>query len=112
MWWHLSRWRCVNFHICPFYGAKKVGDKMRIRKTRSEREFDEVIDEYFTLGYKEEEKGEKSIRMIKPRYGGLLSHILILLLTWWTFGIGNILWAWYNYKKNSDKVLIKLVEEE
>jgi len=96
MWWHLSRWRCVNFHICPFYGAKKVGDKMRIRKTRSEREFDEVIDEYFTLGYKEEEKGEKSIRMIKPRYGGLLSHILILPTAYlvdfwyWQYSLGLV----------------------
>nr|WP_279383538.1 hypothetical protein [Methanobacterium formicicum] len=32
----------------------------RIRKTRSEREFEEAIDEYITMGYKVQSRGEKN----------------------------------------------------
>lgn len=86
---------------------------MRIRKVRSEKEFEEVLDEYITIGYNEKERGEKTAMMMKTEYGGVSSHILIFAFTiWWTFGLGNVLWAIYNYYQKSDKVLIKLLEEE
>lgn len=85
---------------------------MRIRKTRSSREYEEVIDEYITTGYKVQERGEKTTKLANAKYGGAVSHILIFIIFgWWTFFVANILWLAYNYYSKTDKVLVKLVEE-
>ncbi|CEA12757.1 hypothetical protein [Methanobacterium formicicum] len=83
----------------------------RIRKTRSEREFEEAIDEYITMGYKVQSRGEKTAQLLKAQYGSLLSHILILIFFCWTFLLANLLWLVYNYYSKSDKVLVKLIED-
>lgn len=83
----------------------------RIRKARSEREYEEVIDEYITTGYKVQDRGQKTAQLMDAKYGSVLSHIVIFIFTFWTFCIANVLWAVYNYYSNSDKVLVKLVDE-
>ena len=81
----------------------------RIRKTTTQREYEQIIDEYITLGYKIESRGENNCNLKKAEYGGIASHIIVLALTvWWTFFIGNILWLLYNYLTKSDEVLVKL----
>lgn len=53
------------------------------------------------------EQGEKVV-MMKPSYGTLGGHVLIALLTvWWTFGIGNALYAAFKYFGDSDKKVIR-----
>lgn len=80
----------------------------RIRKVQNQKEFEEVIDEYITLGYKIKSRGEDSCRLQKAEYGGIASHVLVAILTcWWTFFLGNILWLFYNYVSNSDNVFVK-----
>ena len=84
----------------------------RIRKTRSEREYEEVIDEYITTGYKVQNRGQKTTSLINAKYGGVVSHILIFIIFgWWTIFVANIIWLAYNYYSNSDKVLVKLIDE-
>ena len=85
----------------------------RIRNTKSQREYEQLIDEYITLGYTVQERGEITCSVINKRFGGLVSHIIIAILTaWWTFFIVNIIWLGYNYIYKSDKVLIRLDLEE
>lgn len=84
----------------------------RIRRTSNQREYEQVIDEYITLGYKINSRGELTCTLEKPQYGSIASHVIVFCLTvWWTFFIGNILWLLYNYLANSDKVLVKLDTE-
>lgn len=81
----------------------------RIRKVQNQKEYEQVIDEYITLGYKIKSRGQDNCRLQKAAYGGLASHVLVAILTcWWTFFIGNILWLVYNYVSNSDNVLVKI----
>lgn len=81
---------------------------MRIRKVANEQEMDRLVDEYITLGYREKgDHGVESIRMKKKDYGSLLAHIVIIILTFYTFGVANIIYA---VIKNhySDEVLVKI----
>jgi len=85
----------------------------RIRKATTERDYEEIIDELITRGYKIESQGASSTQLMKVVYGGVVSHILIFIIFgWWTIFIANIIWLAYNYYSNSDKVLVKLVPRE
>jgi hypothetical protein len=87
--------------------------KSRIRKTGTEKEYEEILDEYITLGYDVKERGEKTTRLVKSEYGGIGSHALIFIfIGWWTFFIPNIIWLIYNYYSNSNEVLLKIIEEK
>lgn len=80
---------------------------MRIRKVASEQELERLMDEYITLGYTEKgEGGMDTVRMKKKDCGSLLGHIVILVLTFWTFGIVNLIYALIK-NHNADEVLIK-----
>lgn len=53
------------------------------------------------------EQGDRVV-MVKHDYGSLGGHALIALLTvWWTFGIGNALYAAYRYFGKADKKVIR-----
>lgn len=85
----------------------------RIRKPRTEREYEEIIDELITQGYKIESRGDRTTQLMHAKYGGIVSHILIFILFgWWTFFIANIIWLAYNYYSHSDRVLVKLITKE
>ena len=64
----------------------------RIRRCKDRQELEHVIDDYVTLGYKVKSRGEDSatLRQVKSH----TKHGLVFLLTgWWTFGIGNLIYA-------------------
>ena len=83
----------------------------RIRRCNSRKEFEQLIDEYVTLGYSVAERGENNAAVIKKNFGSVTSHVIVAIATcWWTIFIGNIVWAVYNYYSKSDRVLIKIDE--
>jgi hypothetical protein len=59
--------------------------RTRIRKTRTESEFEGVIDEFITQGYKVESRGQTTAQLMKAQYGSILSNIIIAIFTFWTF---------------------------
>lgn len=70
--------------------------------------FQKRIEDEQTEGWKIKEDGDERVVMYKPNYGSLGGHVLIALLTiWWTFGIGNALYAAYKYWGDSDKKVIR-----
>jgi hypothetical protein len=82
----------------------------RIRHTQSVREAEQLRDEYVTQGYKVESAGENTTIVKKSTWGTTAGHIGVALLTiWWTFGIGNLIYAVVVHK--SDEVLIKVDSE-
>lgn len=87
-------------------------DYNRIRKVKSQREYEQLIDEYVTLGYNVKDRGELTCALEKTNFGSVTSHAIVAVVSvWWTFFIGNIVWALYNYYSKSDRVLIKLEKE-
>ena len=81
----------------------------RIRRAQNQKEYEQLLDEYITLGYKIKSRGETTCNLQKSSYGGIVSHIIIFcVIGWGSFLIGNILWLVYNYYSKSDKVLLKI----
>ena len=78
----------------------------RIRRCENKQEFERVIDDFVTTGYQVESRGQNNALLVKK--GKHNKHGLVALLTcWWTFGIGNLIYALMPVK-NEDEVLVKL----
>ena len=78
----------------------------RIRRVNSKKEMDMLVDDFLTMGYVIDSQGKDNIRVVKKAKKE--QHLLVAVLTaWWTFGIGNLIYALMPVK-NSDEVLIKL----
>ena len=83
----------------------------RLRKAASQREFDTLVDDYITEGYTIISKGERNTLLRRKSWGSMGAHIIIFLLSaWWTFLIGNIIYALIAHS-SADKVMVKLVQE-
>ena len=77
----------------------------RIRRTSTQKEFEQVIDDFVTTGYKLESRGENNALLKKyaPKKHGKVA----LLTAWWTCGIGNLIYALMPAKVE-DEVLVKI----
>lgn len=76
----------------------------RIRRTSTQKEFEQVIDDFVTTGYKLESRGENNALLKKyaPKKHGMVA----LLTVWWTCGLGNLIYALIPAKVE-DEVLVK-----
>lgn len=82
----------------------------RIRRCNSEREFEQIIDDFVTTGYEVKSRGAENALLVKK--GKHEKHLLVFLLTFWfTLGIGNLIYALMPVK-NEDEVMVKLDERE
>ena len=82
----------------------------RIRKTSTINEFEGVIDDYITQGYKVKSRGESTANLVQT--GEHSKHALVALLTvWWTFGLGNLIYQLIPMPARDD-VLVRLVSEK
>lgn len=80
----------------------------RIRKVDTEKESDQLVDDYITQGYNITSRGEKSTMLRKNSWGSGGGHLLVALLTvWWTLGIGNLVYAIVSHYK-ADRVLVRI----
>lgn len=70
-------------------------------------QFERRIEDEKVEGWKVKEDGDERVVMIKPDYGSLGEHLLVLILTFWTFGFGNAVWAAYRYFQSSDKKVVR-----
>lgn len=81
----------------------------RIRKCYTEREFEQIIDDFITTGYEIKSRGERNALLVKKKKK---DHLKIALLTaWWTCGIGNLIYAFIP-AKIEDEVMIKIENAE
>lgn len=69
--------------------------------------FQRVIDDEKVEGWKVKEDGDERVVMMKPNYGSLGGHVLVFLLTFWTLGIGNVLYASYKYFSGSPSKVVR-----
>ncbi len=77
----------------------------RIRRCSNKKEFEQLIDDYVTQGYKVQSQGENNALVVKEKKK---DHFKVALLTiWWTCGIGNLIYA-FMPAKIEDEVMIKI----
>ena len=66
----------------------------RLRKVSSQKEMENLIDDYVTQGYEIVERGERSTMLRRKTWGSTSGHMLWFLLTvWFTVGFGNLVYA-------------------
>ncbi|SEW00670.1 zinc ribbon domain-containing protein [Natrinema salifodinae] len=69
-----------------------------MRSKRLQREIDDLVAQ----GWRIEEETPDRIVLVDREFGSLASHVLVALLTFWfTMGLGNVVWAAYNYVSKS-----------
>jgi len=83
----------------------------RIRKVSDSNELENVVDDYVTLGYKVNSRGQNTVKLKERNgWGTIGGHIGWFLLTfWWTVGIGNLIYALVKHY-NGETVLVKVEE--
>ena len=65
-----------------------------------------MIDDFVTTGYTIKSRGEENTLLVKK--GRHDKHLLVFLLTFWfTFGIGNLIYALIP-AKTEDEVMVKI----
>ncbi|MHC3438233.1 hypothetical protein ACYJ1Y_09035 [Natrialbaceae archaeon A-gly3] len=80
----------------------------RIRRVEDTQEFERVIDDYITQGYKVQSRGEHSAKLKQKDYGSIVAHILIFIVFgWWTLGVANALYLAYKYF-SGESVTVKI----
>lgn len=80
----------------------------RIRRVDTQKEMEQVIDDFITQGYKVKSRGEQSTMMKEKDYGSGGVHLIVLIfLGWWTLGIANAIYLAYAYF-TADEVQIKV----
>lgn len=60
-------------------------------------------------GWEVDERHGDRVIMAQRSYGSLKAHLLVLLLTvWFTFGLGNVVYAAYIYFAKADKKVVRV----
>jgi len=79
-------------------------------KRVKESKFHNTIDDYETTGWTLASNNDRVAVMNKPgEWGSLGYHIIVFFLTvWWTFFIGNIIYALWDHYYNFPQVQIKI----
>jgi len=80
----------------------------RIRRVSTQKEFEQLIDDFVTTGYKIESRGENNalLKKYKKKNHGLVAALTV----WWTCGLGNLIYAFLPAKVD-DEVMIKIESE-
>lgn len=70
--------------------------------------FRRQLEDESVEGWRIKEDGDDRVIMMKPNYGSMGAHVLVALLTiWWSFGIGNALYAAYKYFGDSPTKVVR-----
>ena len=82
---------------------------MKEVKRVTKKQFEDVVEDKATEGYKLKSKTDRQAIFVKPSFGTAGMHILVFLLTfWWTFGLGNVVYLIYRYVAKSDEIQLKI----
>lgn len=82
----------------------------RIRRVEDVREMERLVDDYVTRGYRLKNQGDATAVVSDRDWGSGLVHVLVAVLTlWWTFGLGNLIYAAYS-RYTADEVVIRVVD--
>ena len=84
--------------------------KTNIKRVKNKKELEEAIEDAQVEGWKLDTRGEKNAVLKKSgNFGGILGHFIVFVLTvWWTFLLGNMAYAGYQYLITGQELRIKV----
>ncbi len=84
-----------------------------VKRVNTKKELDAAVEDAMVEGWTVKTTGNQNAVMKKHGgFGGLLGHALVLLFTcWFTFGIGNLIYAGIRYVTGAQELRIKIVEK-
>ena len=77
-------------------------------KRVAKKEFENEVEDKVATGFKVVSKTDEVAVLEKRNFGKAVWHILILILTFWTWGLGNIVYLLFSYFARVDRVTIKI----
>lgn len=80
----------------------------RLHKVGSKEALHDKIDDYQIKGYHVVETVSDRARLHNNNYGTVGMHILCFLLTFFTYGFGNLIYGLYVYLTKSKEVVVKI----
>jgi hypothetical protein len=79
----------------------------RVRRAQSRTEFEQVVDDLAVQGYAILWNNGQSALLRRNTWGGGVGHVLTFLLTFWcTFGVGNVVYAFYRHL-TAERILVR-----
>lgn len=106
--------------ICPDCGAPQDGGSNQVQgggqnkanlSNEGERAFKRAIDDKKVEGWDVKSREGDRVILIKQGFGSLGSHVLVAILTaWWTFFLGNAIYAAYKYFIDTNQMVIRKSE--
>lgn len=78
----------------------------RISSVASKFEFESQVNQLIARGYKFRSRTESTARLTKARKQNVGIHILLALLTWWLFFVGNIIYAIVKMSRPADDITV------
>ncbi len=77
------------------------------------RDFQTRIDAAREDGWRVSEEGPDRVVLKRPSYGSRLGHLLVGAATvWWSFGLGNLAYAGYEYLQHTERKVIYSEERD
>lgn len=90
---------------CSQCGAVVGGPQTRYgTHEESRRELDRRVDELLARGWEIDHESDDRTRLVDRGIGSIGIHVLLLLFTG---GIGNLLYGWYSYSMNADRIELR-----
>lgn len=66
-----------------------------------------MVEDEQTEGWDIKDDGDEKVVLVKRSFGRLGAHVLVFILTFFTFGIGNAVYAAYKYFIDNDTKVIR-----
>ena len=81
-----------------------------IKRVASKKELEQATEDAQAEGWKLKSSSDNVAVLEQPGgLGGAIGHTVVFLFTvWWTFGVGNVLFAAYRYFTGKKELRIKL----
>ena len=77
------------------------------------RDFQARIDAAREDGWRVAEEGTDRVVLKRPSYGSRLGHLLVGAATvWWSFGLGNLAYAGYEYLEHTERRVVYSEERD
>ena len=88
-------------------------DYDRVSHVSDRRQLDARIDELTVGGYEVHEHDGDAVTLVRMDWGSGWRHVLVALLTaWWTFFLGNVVYALYRGLFVSDTLRVVVDESD
>ena len=83
--------------------------EVSVRRVKDKKGLDNAVDDAQAEGWSLKNQSD-NVAVLEKRggLGGIVGHVLVAICTiWWTFGIGNLVYAIVRYVKDTREMRIK-----